>query len=197
MFNGRDLTGWKGLAAVQGGPPARAKMAADELKQAEKEDDQRIRAHWRRKDGVLVFDGKGENIATDQDYGDFELLLDWKIEHKGDSGVYVRGTPQVQIWDPDEPSYERLGAKHGSGGLWNNQKHPKHPTTRADKPLGQWNHFRIVMRGDKVTVYLNDTLVVDNVTLENYWEPGKPLYATGPKSSCRITAIRCTSKIFI
>ena len=54
------------------------------------------------------------------------------------------------------------------------------PLKKADKPLGEWNTFRIIMKGDKVTVYLNGELVVDNKPLANYWEKGKPLPATGP-----------------
>jgi hypothetical protein len=67
----------------------------------------------------------------------------------------------------------------GSGALWNNQKHPSRPLLNADKPVGEWNHFRIRMVGDKVSVWLNDKLVTDNVVLENYWERDKPIYSTG------------------
>ncbi|HJT30622.1 MAG TPA: DUF1080 domain-containing protein, partial [Pirellulales bacterium] len=126
-------------------------------------------------DGVLVFDGKGRSVATARDYGDYELWVDWKIERNGDSGIYLRGVPQVQIWDPSSDSAKGVG----SGGLFNNQKNPSKPLTVADKPIGQWNTFKIKMVGDKVTVYLNDVLVVDNVVLENYWERDKPIYPTG------------------
>lgn len=172
LFNGKDLTGWKGLVSPDGGPPARAKMKPDELAKAQKDADERMRAHWSAKEGVLVFDGKGDSICTARDYGDFELKVDWKIQTGGDSGIYVRGAPQVQIWDASQHP-------EGSGGLYNNQKNPAKPTTCADRPVGEWNSFRIRMVGERVTVYLNDTLVVDNVVLENYWERDKPIYPTG------------------
>ena len=82
----------------------------------------------------------------------------------------------MQIWDREE----------GSGGLFNNAKHPSKPLKNADKPAGEWNTFRIIMKGDKVTVYLNGELVVDDTPLENYWaknvpsEKGKPLPKKGP-----------------
>ena len=73
-----------------------------------------------------------------------------------------------------------LGEAKGSGGLWNNSKHPNKPLVKADKPVGEWNTFHIIMKGDKVTVILNDKKVVDEVPLENYWFKGEKLPATGP-----------------
>jgi len=172
LFNGKDLTGWKGLVSPDKGPPARAKMSPTQLAEAQKKADERMRAHWRVEDGALVFDGKGDSLCTAKDYGDFEMYVDWKILPKGDSGIYVRGCPQIQIWDPaDRPE--------GSGGLFNNQKHPSKPSVRADRPIGEWNTFYVKMIGDRVTVKLNDKLVVDNVVMENYWERDKPIYPTG------------------
>jgi hypothetical protein len=169
LFNGKDLTGWKGLV---GDPESRAKMSADDLAKAQAQADQKMREHWKVEDGVLVYDGKGDSLCTAKDYGDFEMLVDWKIGPGGDSGIYVRGSPQVQIWD-----YTKNPV--GSGGLYNNERNPKDPLKCADKPIGEWNTFRIRMVGEKVTVWLNDVLVVDNVTLENYWDRLKPIYPKG------------------
>jgi hypothetical protein len=173
LFNGKDLSGWKGLVES---PPKRAAMAPEELAKQQKAADESMRAHWKVADGALVFDGKGESLCTAKDYGDFEMLVDWKILEKGDSGIYLRGSPQVQIWDPEVAVPEK---GIGSGGLFNNQKHPSKPSTKADKPVGEWNTFKIRMVGDKVSVWLNGTLVVDNVVMENYWERGKPMYPKG------------------
>ena len=169
LFNGEDLDGWKGL--VQD-PPARAKMSPEELAAAQEKADQRMREHWKVVDGALEFDGKGDSLCTSKDYADFEMLVDWKILEKGDSGIYLRGSHQVQIWDP-------ANFNQGSGGLYNNQKNPSGVLVKADNPIGEWNTFRILMIGDKVTVYLNNQLVVNNVTMENYWERNKPIYPTG------------------
>ena len=166
LFNGRDLTGWKGLVAD---PPTRATMTPGALVAAQKSADAAARAHWRVEDSAITYDGENNNLCTARNYRDFEMLVDWKIEAGGDSGIYLRGSPQVQIWD--NPL--------GSGGLYNNQRNPSNPTRKADRPIGEWNRFRILMLGDRVTVYLNDVLVVDNVVMENYWERGKPIYPTG------------------
>lgn len=169
VFNGKDLTNWKGLV---GDPKSRAKMSKEDLAAAQAKADEKMAAHWKVVDGVLVFDGKGDSLCTIKDYGDFEMYVDWKILPKGDSGIYLRGSPQVQIWDVALNNI-------GSGGLYNNQKNPSKPDKTADKPIGEWNTFHIKMVGEKVTIKLNGELVVNNVTLENYWERDKPIYPTG------------------
>jgi hypothetical protein len=177
LFNGKDLTGWKGLLkGPHDNPDKRAALAPDERAKLQQEADENMRAHWKVVDGVLVFDGKGRSLCTAKDYGDFEMLVDWKIEKGGDSGIYLRGSPQVQIWDTARVA---SGAQVGSGGLYNNQKHPSKPSKNADKPVGEWNTFRITMIGERVTVLLNGELVVDNVIMENYWDRKKPIYPTG------------------
>ena len=173
LFNGKDLTGWKGLLKPPLDNPAeRAKLTAEQLAEAQKEADRVMREGWRVEDGVLVFNGHGRSICTAKDYGDFEMLVDWKIQSKGDSGIYLRGSPQVQIWDAED-------WKIGSGGLYNNKKNPSEPLKIADRSVGQWNTFRIKMVGQRVSVWLNGELVVDDVVLENYWEREKPIYPTG------------------
>ena len=173
LFNGKDLAGWKGLLkSPLDNPAERAKLTPEQLTEAQKEADQVMREGWRVEDGALVFCGKGRSICTAKDYGDFEMFVDWKIKPKGDSGIYLRGAPQVQIWDAGD-------WKIGSGGLYNNQKNPSKPSKIADKPIGQWNTFRIKMVGDRVSVWLNGELVVDDVVMENYWERDKPIYPTG------------------
>jgi hypothetical protein len=177
LFNGKDLSGWKGLLkGANENPEKRATLAPDQAKKLQQEADDLMRAHWKIVDGVLVYDGKGSSLCTAKDYGDFEMLVDWKIEKGGDSGIYLRGSPQVQIWDT---ARRTVGAQVGSGGLYNNKKNPSKPLKLADKPVGEWNTFRIIMIGDKVTVYLNGELVVDNVVMENYWNYNKPIFPTG------------------
>lgn len=169
LFNRKDLYGWKGLVAD---PVKRAKMSPEELQAAQQKADEDMRLHWKVVAGELVFDGKGHSLCTANDYCDFELFVDWKIEPGGDSGIYLRGSPQVQIWDPAQ-------WPEGSGGLYNNQKNPNKPLKRADNPVGSWNTFFIKMIDQRVTVYLNGELVVDNVIMENYWERDKPIYRCG------------------
>jgi len=171
LFNGKDLTGWKGLlASPNDNPIKRGRLSSEALAAEQAKADAKMRKHWTVNDGILKFDGGGYSLATIKDYEDFEMWVDWKVLYpRGDSGLYLRGTPQVQIWDPGQ-------WKIGSGGLYNNQKNPSQPTSIADNPIGQWNTFYIKMIGDRVTVRLNDTLVVDNVILENYWDRKQPIF---------------------
>src|SRR5437868_12453873 len=123
LFNGKDLTGWKGLPVKEklDNPFKRQAAKPGELKKAQAAADERMREHWKVEDGTLVFDGKGDSLATlRDDFGDFELYVDWKIPAGGDSGIYLRGSPQVQIWDPANDS----AGGTGSGGLHNNKQHP-------------------------------------------------------------------------
>lgn len=173
LFNGKDLAGWKGLLkGPYDNPEKRAALPADQLAELQKQADDDMRAHWKVEQGALVFDGKGRSLCTAKDYGDFDMYVDWKILEKGDSGIYLRGTPQVQIWDLNDNPV-------GSGGLYNNRTHPSKPTKCADKPVGQWNTMRIKMIGEKVTVWLNGEMVVDDVVMENYWNREKPIFPSG------------------
>lgn len=181
LYNGKDLTGWRGQGMHD--PVAWNAMKAEdrEKKQAGYNDD--LRSHWRAEGEEIINDGKGVYLTTDKDYGDFILELEWKmVKANGDSGVYLRGYPQVQIWDPNNPAEKKNGADKGSGALWNNSdpKNGKFPLVLADKPIGEWNKLRIEMRGETVTITLNDQLVVDKATLDNYYKRGTPISPTGP-----------------
>lgn len=146
-----------------------------------------INAHWRVENGELVNDGHGLYLTSEKDYGDFELHLEYKALPKGDSGVYLRGTPQVQIWDPSEPDPSGLGRALGSGGLWNNRKGSpgKDPLKKMDKPLGEWNSLKLTMVGERVTVVLNGEVVVDQAPLENFFANQKGGYLAYAKPTTK------------
>jgi hypothetical protein len=121
LFNGKDLAGWK---------------------------EKGKEGSWKVDKGVIAFDGKGGDLVTEKEYRNFVLHVDWKIEKGGDSGVFPRGVPQIQIWDNAE----------GSGGLWNDKVKA---LKKADKPIGEWNHFEITVEKGVITVVLNGETVVD------------------------------------
>ena len=180
LYNGKDLTGWRGGDTFDHrkwlAMPEDERARQDALWTAD------MQAHWRAEGDELVNDGNGKYATTVKDYGDFELLVDYKTVPLADSGIYLRGCPQVQIWDHTNPREFRNGAQKGSGGLWNNSAgaRGKDPLVLADKPFGEWNHFRITMTGDRVSVWLNDQLVVDDAVMENYYDRKQPVPPRGP-----------------
>lgn len=180
LYNGRDLSGWRGGDTFD----HREWLQLPESARAEKDAawTTEMQRHWRADGDVLVSDGTGPYATTIADYGDFELLVDYATGPKADSGVYLRGCPQVQIWDSTDAEKFSVGADKGSGGLWNNSPGApgKDPLVNADKPFGEWNHLRIVMVGSRVSVWLNEQLVVDHAILENYFDRARPVPARGP-----------------
>jgi hypothetical protein len=177
LFNGKDLTGWKGLlASPNDNPLKRAKLKPKELAAEQAKADEQMRKDWIVENGLLAYIGHSyNNLCTERKYGDFEMYVDWMLDPAGpeaDAGIYLRGTPQVQIWDIARTD---VGAQVGSGGLYNNKAHQSKPLKVADNKLGTWNTLYIKMIGDHVTVKLNGELVVDNVILENYWERNLPI----------------------
>ncbi len=179
LFNGKDLAGWWGIGTED--PAKWMALSPGELAEKKAKSLENIRKHWSVQGDELVNDGKGLYLSTEKNYGDFELLLEYRTVPRADSGIYLRGIPQVQIWDSTDKGKFKLGADKGSGGLWNNPKgQGKDPLVLADKPLGEWNSFRIIMAGDLVTVHLNGKMVVDHAKLQNYFDKKGPLPKVGP-----------------
>ena len=216
LFNGQDLTGWRGGETFD--HRKLLAMPADKREAQIAKWTESMEAHWHAEKGELVEDGQGACAATEKttqgagaaalimrarccaesyelvndgqgayattekDYGDFELLVEYRTVPKADSGIYLRGCPQVQIWDYTEKEKFPLGADKGSGGLWNNSPGApgKDPLVLADKPFGEWNKVRVLMVGARVSVWLNGKLVVDHALLENYYDRKTPIPPKGP-----------------
>ena len=189
LYNGHDLSGWRGGDTYDHRKWLALTNTERDAKNANWTAD--MNAHWRADGEELVNDGKGKYATTEKDYGDFELLIDYKTVSMADSGIYLRGVPQVQIWDKDNPNDKKNGCDRGSGALWNNSAdNPgKWPLVLADKPLGEWNHFRILMVGSRASIWLNDQLTVDHAILENFYDKNdktltngarRPIPARGP-----------------
>lgn len=130
---------------------------------------------WEVVDGALTRTGPGGDIITRQQYGDFELALDWKISEGGNSGVFYRVTEDGDYGYYTGPEMQVLDdARHADG---------KNPLTSAGacyglyaaprgvvKPAGEWNSARIVVRGNHVEHWLNGQKVVS-------YELGSPEWA--------------------
>lgn len=180
LFNGKDLTGWYGW-----NPHASVKLEGEKKEENLKKQREVFPQNWTVENGELVNDGHGPYATTEKDFGDIEMLIDYKTVAGADSGIYLRGTPQVQIWDSNQkfdPKRPTHRPHLGSGGLFNNAPDApgRDPAVLADRPFGEWNTLRIRQIGDRTWVWLNDQLTVDNAVMENYWDRSQPLPAKGP-----------------
>ncbi len=180
LFNGHDLSGWWGADTED--PRKYMALPADEFQKKHDTSLEDIAKHWKAQDGELINDGNGLYLTTEKFYGDFELLVDYRTVPLADSGIYLRGCPQVQIWDSTEKDKFNLGADKGSGALWNNSPGApgKDPLVKADKPFGEWNHFRIIMVGSRVWVWLNGQQTVNGAIMENYYDRKLAVPPKGP-----------------
>lgn len=132
-------------------------------------------AGWQAVDGALVRVSRAADIITKDQFGDFELVLEWKVAPRGNSGIFYRaveglvwiyhGAPEYQILDdaghPDgRNELTSAGSDYGLYGV------PR----GIVKPAGEWNHSRIVARGPHVEHWLNGRKVVE-------YEQGSPDWA--------------------
>ena len=180
LFNGENLDGW--FAMKTANPQVFADLSTEDQQAKIAEFEKMTGKSWRVEDGQIINDGKGPYLTTKRNFRDFELMIDFKLEAGGDSGVYLKATPQVQVWDTThEPSFKH-GSEKGSGGLWNNSKGSpaKFPLVNADNPVGQWNTLRILQLGARTSIWLNDKKIVDHQIMENFWARKLPLIASGP-----------------
>ncbi len=180
IFNGKDLSGWYGW-----NPHASAKLEGEKKAANLKQQREDFSKHWTVEKGELVNNGTGPYATTEEEFGDIELMIEYKTVPKADSGVYLRGTPQVQIWDVNQaydPQKPERRPHQGSGGLFNNSPTTlgRDPILVADKPFGEWNRLLIRQIGARTWVTLNTRLVVEGAVMENYWDRTQPLPAKGP-----------------
>ena len=180
IFNGQDLSGWYGL-----NPHSGVKLEGEKKQVHLKQQREDFSKHWNVENGELVNVGTGPYATTEEEFGDIEFLIEYKTVAKADSGIYMRGTPQIQIWDHHQvfdPAKPDRKPHLGSGGLFNNTPNTpgRDPLVLADRPFGEWNQFRIRQIGARTWVWLNEKLVVDGMVMENYWDRSQPLPAKGP-----------------
>ena len=119
LFNGKNLEGWWGAKTED--PDKWMNLSVNDFQKKWEASQVDIHKHWSVENGELVNDGHGLFLTTEKNYGDFELQLEYRTVAGADSGIYLRGVPQIQIWDTTKEGGKwKLGADKGSGGLWNN-----------------------------------------------------------------------------
>ncbi len=142
LFDGHSLSGWRGLARPAPG------------------------SGWAVVDGAIVRTGRSGDLLTNDEFADFDLTIEWKVEDATNSGILYRvalGKEQTYFTGPE---YQILDNVHGG-----DRHDPKHlagalydlvaPPMDVTRPVGQWNEARIVVRGWHVQHWLNGVKIVD------------------------------------
>jgi hypothetical protein len=138
LFNGDNLDGWRLVEpeAVNG---------------------------WSVRDGILrnteiQEEGKPHkdygNLRTVAEFEDFSLHAETRVPKEGNSGIYLRGIYEVQVYD----SFGKPLDSHNMGAIYSRIK----PTVNAEKPAGQWQTLDITYVNRHATVVLNGTRIIDN-----------------------------------
>ena len=124
--------------------------------------------NWVIKDGVLSCTGKGGSqwIATQEEYGNFELKLEYNIPENGNSGVFIRapknGAPwvaglEIQVLDDYGPKWKNLKPVQFTGSIYAVQA----PSSRVTKKAGEWQSMRIRCNGNQCCVWINGKCIID------------------------------------
>lgn len=128
MFNGQDFTGWM---FTDGKDPKEV-------------------PNWKVADGVIRLSGGGApHLSTSREYGDFEMRFEWRsTQDKYNSGFFIRsgkglGTNQLNL------------AKGGEGAFIGGKIEGAKAVPELQKPAGEWNEWRVVAQGEKVTFTCN------------------------------------------
>ena len=133
LFNGKDMSGWK-------------------LQFTERP------SGWIVADGVMNNAETGNNIFSEQEFKDFKLQMEYKLDKDSNSGLYLRGRYEMQVLDDfgKEPTLTGHMSVYGRA----------RPSVNASKPAGEWQTVEVTLVGNRVTVVLNGRTVQDNVAIE-------------------------------
>jgi hypothetical protein len=131
---------------------------------------------WRvADDAFYLAAGGGGDIVTRKSWGDFELVLDWRISQGGNSGIFIlvdetdapiyNSAPEIQILD-DERHSDREIDSHRSGSLYDLVA--AHPS--AQKPAGEWNTVRIRLDDGLLNIWQNGVPTTTLVIGSGAWK---------------------------
>jgi hypothetical protein len=138
--------------------------------------------NWILADGMLVCIGEGSDLATEADFDDFEMSVEFSLPSKCNSGIFLRDQYELQLLDNEFRDQKNQPARPGSacGAIWG--KSP--PKVNAYVGPNRWNKLYVRIVGDKVSARLNNKVILEDVVLANEQES---LTALGP------LRIQCTA----
>jgi hypothetical protein len=158
LFNGKDLTGWRAFKTPEGGGT--------------------IGEGWTVENGLLWKRAgvKGGDIITGQQFDDFELAWEWRIDPGGNNGVKYLVTEarpeapghEYQMLDDTFEKWVKKPAKDHTAAFYQVLPPVK---DKGYKPAGEWNQSRILVKGNHVEHWLNGKKALE------YELGGEPLKA--------------------
>jgi hypothetical protein len=131
--------------------------------------------NWAAEDGTIAWKGDGGDLTTKEQFGDFELSLEWKISPGGNSGVmfHVSEAPKFP-WETGPEMQILDDSHHGDGKNASTAAGANYALHAAEgkklKPVGQWNQARLVVKGDKVEHWLNGKKIVSYTMWDEAWK---------------------------
>jgi hypothetical protein len=151
LFDGTSLDAWRGYK------------------------DAPVPAGWKIADGALVKDAPVADLVTKDEFGDFELEIEWKIGEAGNSGILYRGSEEYDHIYWSAPEYQLLDDVKASDNKSRltcaGAAYALYPSRAGHlKPVGQWNATRIVGRGAHIEHWLNGTKLVEYELWSPDWE---------------------------
>jgi hypothetical protein len=151
LFDGNTLTGWRGFTSST--PPA----------------------GWKAVDGALFRNGPGGDLVTVDEFGDFELRLQWKLAKGGNSGIFFRAlTEGEEIWHsaPEMQVLDNAGHRDGKAPETSaGSNYALHgPVRDVTKPVGEWNDVRLVVKGTHVEHWLNGVKLLEYEMWSPDWD---------------------------
>src|SRR2546425_3677390 len=157
LFDGTSLDAWRGYKS------------------------EKVPPGWTIVDRTLAKDGRVEDIVSKDEFGDFELVMDWKIGEAGNSGIFYRGTEEYEHIYWSAPEYQLLDDAKASDNKTRltcaGAAYAIYPSPPGHlKPVGEWNTVRIVARGAHVEHWLNGFKLLE-------YELGSPDWQTKVKAS--------------
>ncbi|MDP9203193.1 MAG: DUF1080 domain-containing protein [Gemmatimonadota bacterium] len=132
-------------------------------------------AGWKIVDGVLTKSGSVEDIMTRDQFGNFQLALDWKLSPAGNAGIFYRGTEEYDHIYWSAPEYQLLddaGHPDGKSRLTSaGADYALYPSPAGIvKPADQWNSTLIVVNGNTVQHWLNGQKLLEYEIGSPDWE---------------------------
>ncbi len=134
IFNGKDLSGWR--------------MRHTDREHA-----------WVAHDGILENTKHAVDIITEDEFGDFDLHIEYLFPEGSNSGIYLRGRYEIQVFDSLGKTYDYPAE---NGALYNQ----KRPDVEATNPAGEWQIMDITLTEMVLTVTLNGKKIHDNVNID-------------------------------